>query len=245
MSKNFMSNLYTSSKYTDLNPNYHLEDSPFKWSNFEKCLKNSFKKNKIEISSIKSICEIGCGAGGILNQLKNSNIFNSANKIEGWDINPGAIKIAKTMFPEIMFINDDLFNTNYQYDLIICADVFEHVENPYSFLKELKKKSKYFLFNIPLELSLLSMLRGINVFRESYESVGHLHFYSASSANLILEISGYEIIEKKFAKNRTGLFFSKVSLKKIISTFPQLIIESFSPYLSSALMGDSLVVLAK
>ena len=39
--------------------------------------------------------------------------------------------------------------------------------------------------------------------------------------------------------------FASSSFKKGIATFPQFLIENISPYLSSVLMGDHLVVLAK
>ena len=245
MSSQNFSDFYTSSDYTKKNPTYHEEDSPHKWRNFKRCLEFSSKNKKIKLSSIKSVCEIGCGAGGILNQLQISNFINGIKKIEGWDINPGAIDLAKQKYPKITFINEDLFDTDNDYDLMLCADVFEHIEDSYSFLKKLNKKSKYFLFNIPLELCLLTMLQGNNIIKKAYDSVGHIHFYSSSTANLMLELTGYEIIHQRFAKNRTRNFFANPTFKKFITMFPQFIIESINPYLSSVLMGDHLVVLAK
>ena len=70
--------------------------------------------------------------------------MNGIKKIEGWDINPGAIDLAKQKYPKITFINEDLFDTDNNYDLMLCADVFEHIEDSYSFLRELNKRSKYF-----------------------------------------------------------------------------------------------------
>ena len=246
MSSKTFTELYTSSKYIEKNPDYHEADAPHKWKNFAKCIKKGSEKNKnIKLSSINSICEIGCGTGGILNQLQNSNLLKNIEKIEGWDINPSAIDLAKLKYPEISFINRDLFETNNYYDLMICADVFEHVENSYNFLRELNKKSEYFLFNIPLELSLLTMLQGTKVFKKSYNSVGHIHFYSYTTANLMLELTGYEIIYQRFAKNRTKNLFPRPTMKKILTAIPQFIIETINPYLSSVIMGDHLVVFAK
>ena len=53
------------------------------------------------------------------------------------------------------FYADDMFNNTKFYDLIICADVFEHVEDYYGFLEKISKKAKYILFNIPLDINLL------------------------------------------------------------------------------------------
>lgn len=241
--KNF-SKLYTTSEYILKNPSYHAEDSQFKWSNFEKCLKGTNDKRRFDINSIRSVCEVGCGVGGILNCLNNSNIFPSLNRIEGWDINQGAIEIARRNYRNIKFYSGDVLQSGNQYDLMICADVFEHVENAFAFLKDLGITSKYFLFNVPLEMNLLTMLQGNKIVRKSYQSCGHLHFYSASTATLTLELTGYELLNHCFARNRSGNFFAHPSFKKLITTIPQFLIERMNPYLSSALMGDSLVVLA-
>ena len=239
-----LAKLYTSSEYTEKNPEYHAKDSPFKWSNFQKCLKDASKSEKIDLSRIHLVCEVGCGAGGILDCLKNSGILPSLTKVEGWDINPSAIEIAKKSHADIDFFCDNVFLAGKQYDLMLCADVFEHVENPFEFLRNLRNTSRHFVFNIPLEMNLLAMLRGRKVVDTIYESVGHLHFYSASSAELTLEICGYKILSKRFARNRTGLLSTYPSLKNYVMAVPQFLLESFSPYLASVLMGDSLVVVA-
>ena len=83
-----------------------------------------------------------------------------------------------------------------------------------------------------------------SIIRKSYESVGHLHFYTASTAELTLEVTGYKILAKRIAGDRTGNLFAYPSLRKVIATVPQFLLESVSPYLSSVLMGDHLVVLA-
>ena len=101
MKKTNFSDLYTNSEYTLNNPGYHEEDSYHKWKNFEKCLNKGSKIKKISLSSIHSVCEIGCGTGGILQQLNRSKILSNIENIEGWDINPSAIKIATKKYPEI------------------------------------------------------------------------------------------------------------------------------------------------
>ena len=89
------------------------------------------------------------------------------------------------------------------------------------------------------------MLQGYRVFKKTYDSVGHINFYSSATANLLIELTSYEIIYKKYANNRTKNFFAYPSFKKAIATIPQFLIENISPYLSSVLMGEHLVILAK
>ena len=236
MQKNNYRKLYTSCEYTQKNPDYHQKDSAHKWRNFEKCLRKASKNGDISLAKIKSVCEIGCGTGGILKKLSSYEGFSNLDNIEGWDINPSAIEIAKKKYPEIKFFNKDL---------LICADVFEHLENPYLFLNTLRQKSKYFLFNIPIELSFLSMLQGKKVFQSAFTDVGHLHFYSAATANLIIDLTGYKVIYKKIAKDRTGNYFASPSIKRTIAALFQFLIEFVNPYFSSVLMGDHLVLLAE
>ena len=233
--------LYTSKEYINKNPTYHVEDSKFKSDNFIKILKkNNFNSNKI-----KNIVDVGCGAGKILKFIKESNLFNS--NYFGYDINKSAIEIA-SQNSEIKFYNEDYFSSEHykKNDLAICADVFEHLDDEVKFLKNLLNGSKYFLFNIPLEISLLTLLRK-NLFKESFNSVGHIHFYSKYSALLKLEYCGFNIIDKIYAKNRL-LHFTKenLSLKKLLAIPPQYIIDKFSEDIACAIFGGySLVVLAE
>lgn len=231
----------------DLKPcnNIYPKDSLHKWKNYEKILLKSNKNNIINLSSFKSVCDVGCSSGDILNLLCKSKILKNLSKIDGYDINSKALDLARNNFPHINFYNKDLFKANVHYDLLLCSDVFEHVSDVYSFLSGLKDIAKYFLFNIPLECSLARTMTTEHGLRKSYTNYGHLHFYSAASAILTLELSGYKIIKKEFAKDKTkNLYYSK-SLKKLIKALPPLILEQINPYLSAAIFGDHLVVFAK
>ncbi len=220
-------------------------DAIHKWRNYEKLLLECSKNEHIDFYKINSICDIGCGSGDILDLFQKSNLFKKVKKFDGYDINSNAISKARKNYPNINFFSEDLLKTNNEYDLLTCTDVFEHVLDVYYFLNNLKNYSKYFLFNIPLESSFFKIMLGEKELRKSYKYFGHLHFYSAASAILTLELSGYKIIKKTFAKDKTSNFYNSKSIKNLIKAIPPLIIQKFSPYLSAALFGDHLVVLAK
>ena len=57
------------------------------------------------------------------------------------------------------YFNKSIEGINKKFDIILCADVLEHVENPYLFLRNIKKKSKFQIFHVPLDLSVNSILR--------------------------------------------------------------------------------------
>ncbi len=234
---------YLSGKYYQQNQSYHAEDSSFKYNNIIKLL----KKNNFEFSKINTVTEVGCGAGHILLNAKKSKIFKSGCKFEGYDTNPDAINIAKNIDKDINFFNSDYLETsNSRSDLIFAADVFEHVENPFNFLRKLKKKGNFFVFNIPLEISFLSMVRNKNIFENSFKKVGHLHFYNKRTAMLILKNCGFEIIDCDFAKNRFFELRNKSFFKRLLIYFPQYVFEKFNKNLSCSIFGGySLVTLAK
>ena len=238
-----LSNIYTSGEYTKKNHSYHIEDSVFKWSNFFRIL----KKSSLDLSNMNSVTEVGCGSGQILVEAKLSGLFNNECKFEGYDINPDAINLAKKNSKEINFFNEDFVGSSKNIsDLVIAADVFEHVENSYNFLKELKKKSNFFLFNIPLEINLLSMVRKKNIFENSFEKVGHLHFYTKKTAILLLKSCGYEIIKYEYANIRFKEVKDKKSFKQFLVSIPQYLISIFNNNLACSIFGGySLVVLAK
>ena len=128
-----MSNIdrYLSGDYIKKNHSYHIEDSQFKWRNFI----NILKSTHFNFKNIDSIIDIGCGSGQILIEANKSNFFNSESVFKGYDINPDAIDLAKKNSVKVSFFNQDFINLKDEKgDLIIAADVFEHVQDKYNFL---------------------------------------------------------------------------------------------------------------
>ncbi len=236
-------NLYTEGNYIKKNHSYHTEDSKYKWNNFSEILKSS----NFNFNSINSIVDIGCGGGQILIEAKNSNLFKNDCQFEGYDINPDAIELAKKNFTKVSFFNKDFINLDIKNkDMIIAADVFEHVQNTYDFLNRLREKGNFFLFNIPLEISFLSMIRKKNVFKHSFNNVGHLHFYTLRTSILLLENTGFKIVNYKLVNNRLKDLRENKKLKSFIICIPQLILQIINKNLASSFFGGySLVVLAK
>jgi SAM-dependent methyltransferase len=233
--------LYTRGGYAAQNPTYHTEDSAFKWRNFEAALRAA----GVVLDDVGTVAEIGCGAGQILACAQASGALPRAT-FHGWDINPEAIERARGLSPELALTCGDLLESSDCSDLVLCADVFEHVEDPFRFLRRLKARGRLFVFNIPLELSLLTLLRGESALRASYEQVGHLHFYTQASALRLLSVCGYDVVTTRFARNRTGrVGQGRPTLRRTLATLPQAVIERVSPAAAAALLGDSLVVVAR
>ena len=84
-----MEDIYRSGKYLEAQKTWHAEDSPWKAGQIKKIL----DKNKIQP---KSIAEIGCGAGSILDELSKLSDLHGIH-FEGFDISPQAIVIASKL----------------------------------------------------------------------------------------------------------------------------------------------------
>lgn len=92
--------------------------------------------NYHEIDEGISILEIGCGEGGNLLPFAKLGC-----KVVGIDISEKRINEAKELFRKAhipgTFICNDIFNQtglNHRFDIIICHDVIEHIEDKYTLL---------------------------------------------------------------------------------------------------------------
>ena len=239
MSRNF----YTTSEYTMANPSYHAEDSWHKWKNFRRLLDEAVSRDAIDPLSIYSLAEIGCGRGHILRYAAQTGLLPSCQVFEGWDINPDVLSNSSSSSPPITFIHGDMLSSKRSYDLVLCADVIEHVQDFYEFLADLKSRATFFIFNVPLEHNLLTSLQGPKALRYSYNQVGHLHFFTEASISLALESTGYKIVASRFADNR--LSTRPTSLRNLVASIAHVCLRNISPSLCASMIGDSLVILAK
>jgi 2-polyprenyl-3-methyl-5-hydroxy-6-metoxy-1,4-benzoquinol methylase len=229
-------NIYTveNGDYYLKNPNWHTEDSPWKARQAYKMIfKNQLKP--------KTVVEIGCGAGEILNQLH--QILPKETAFIGYDISIDAIKLAKSKEKErLTFKLENLIEQDVNYDLLLMMDVFEHVEDYISFLRKSKEKANFKLFHIPLDISVSSVLR--NKIMVSRNLVGHLHYFTKETALATLKDSGYEILDYFYTAGSIDL--PKTNIKTKLLKFPrQLLFSMNKDFAVNLLGGYSLLVLAK
>jgi len=226
-------NMYTSGEYITSNPTWHVEYSSYK----SKQVLDMINRNKIEI---KSVCDVGCGAGGVLMTLKER--LPSGIYYDGYDISPHAINLCpKGEF--INFILGDITDTkDVKYDLLLALDVVEHIEDYIGFLRSLKMKSKYKIFIFPIELYVLKIIFMSKILI-GRKAVGHLHYFSKETALATLVDAGYEIIDWKYSENS----FKHVKLKKsryILEFLREIPFKLHEDIAVRFFGGHSLVVLA-
>ncbi len=160
-------------KHTSKNP---LQK--FLIGNFYKELISNIKDLRIE-----SALDVGCGEGFTLNKLSENKI---GKKLEGVDFLKTAIDTGKRVHPHLKLKVGNIYHLPYKdnsFDLVICTEVLEHLEDPKKALSELTRVSKkYLLLSVPNEpfFRLANFLRGKNLSRLGND-IEHIHHWSSKS----------------------------------------------------------------
>ncbi len=113
----------------------------------------------------------------------------------GYEISPQAFELCKSRENEKLHFRlaDVRQETDAVFDLILLIDVIEHLEDYFSFLREIKPKSQYKILHIPLDLNLSQIVRGSLINKR--EISGHLHYFTADIALQMLKDVGYEVLD--------------------------------------------------
>jgi hypothetical protein len=228
------SEMYVTGEYLRKHQTWHSEDSEWK---AEQILKMVNNHNLMP----RTICEVGCGAGGILRQMQ-ANMAEDCTFV-GYEISPQAFELCKEHANKrLQFeLKDFTQETGVLFDLLICVDVIEHVEDYFGFLRNLRTKGRYKIFNIPLEFTSIGAARGWP--RDSWDTLGHVHYFTKDTALQSLKDAGYTVVDHFYARefDRTSSQSSSLILKLLRRAA-----FSLSPNLAVRLLGGCpLVILAE
>jgi 2-polyprenyl-3-methyl-5-hydroxy-6-metoxy-1,4-benzoquinol methylase len=227
--------IYQTGEYVEKNPTYHVEDSGWKAGQILRMI----EKHRLEPHSI---CEVGCGAGEILKQLHNS--LPATTEFFGYEISPQAFALCRERESERLhyYKEDLLLGDPQRFDLLLCIDVFEHVEDYLGFLRGLRDKARHKLFHIPLDLSVQWVLRSQPILRER-EQAGHLHYFTKETALVTLKDAGYEIVDWFYTP---GAIANPRSVKAKLAMWPRRLLSAINQDLVVRILGGySLLVLAE
>lgn len=172
---------------------------------------------KTAIASIKhlnidSVLDVGCGEGFTLAKLKSAKI---GKNYEGIEVDPTAIELGKKLYPSLNIKKGDIYDLPYKsnsFDLIICTEVLEHLENPKKAYKELLRVSrKYVLLSVPNEpwFTFQRMARFQNLLHFGAHPE-HIQHWGSRSFLKFAKIKGVKIIEKKYPLPWTMVLVKKV-----------------------------------
>jgi len=232
----FESTIYRDGGYLRKNPSWHEEDSPWKAAHVARLL----ARNGL---APRTVAEIGCGAGEVLNLL--SRELGPAVACTGFDISPQAFELCRTKTRQhLQFrLSDMLLDDGAYFDVAMAIDVVEHVEDCYGFLRKLKARAEYKVLHIPLDLSAQTVLRGKPILHVRSE-VGHIHYFTKDLALATLHDSGYEIVDHFYTCTRMEL--PHLPWQARLMKLPRRLAYAIHPDLAVRTLGGwSLMVLAR
>lgn len=218
---------YLDGAYLAKNQTWHAEDSAWKARQIEQILARHGIRPR-------TVAEVGCGAGAILHHL--ASVMPLAH-FTGYEVSPQAFALCQSS-ERVQF---SLGEVREPVDCLLCIDVFEHVEDYLGFIRGLRGKAEYTVFHIPIDLTVLGLLRGTML--RSRRDVGHLHYFTAETALATLEYCGFRIVDSCFTpafRDRPGRTFMAR-----LARLPRGLLYGLSPHaLATWLGGVSLLVLA-
>ncbi len=160
------------------------------------------------IGKNKTILEVGCGPGS------QSKVFHEqlGCDVVGIEIDPARAEKARAYCREVHVANLEIdalsgFLNDEKFDVIVCADVLEHLRNPGEILSGLKNHLKpegYLVTSIP-NITHASIVYEMIHGRFEYKTEGlldstHIKLFSCASALSLVEDSGYWIAELQKAR---------------------------------------------
>jgi SAM-dependent methyltransferase len=211
---------------------WHVEQAPFK---AKEILRFLARHGEIQPNSV---CEIGCGAGGILAELQ--KLLPDHVTFTGYEISPQAHALsARFSNAKCQYVLGDVFADSSVYDLVLVLDVVEHVEDCFSFLQGTKQKGHWKIYRIPLDTHAGVVLRGVN----NWDRLGHIHLFTIETALKSLEYTGHRVVDWIFTDND---FATPRALSSRIADFVRIPLAMFSVKLAARLVGGySLLILAE
>jgi hypothetical protein len=187
----------------------------------------------------QTICEVGCGSGATLENL--SANFPCA-EFYGYDISTDAAASWRHDIPNVHLANENPLAIPRHYDVCLMLDVFEHVEDPFAFLRACSILSDIFVFHIPLDISVLGILFGDGLMRARRQT-GHLHFYTRNLALTTLREAGFVVRDCQYTD--ASHTQHALTLKTRIANFPRKVFGALNKDASARILGgQTLLVLA-
>jgi SAM-dependent methyltransferase len=231
------SDRYQDEQYLLANPTWHLEDADFKSAGVISLLQRH------GLSSVKRLADVGCGAGKVAHTLAQQ--LPAVGAVHGFDVSPQASEFwARFQHPRLQFHTADFLADDELYDVVTLLDVFEHVPDYMGFLKALSRKAVHVVFNIPLDMNVVSMLTGQHsAARARY---GHLHYFSRETALLTLADCGFEVLADELRPGFLAAPSTRRSPKQRAVDLPRRLLHRLAPQTCATWLGGlSLLVLAR
>lgn len=200
-------NIYTKDYFNGKNSFFYS----FGYGRFQKFyFKNLFKPLKKYLKAIKqgNVLDVGCAYGLMLQN------FPDSFKKFGIDISEHAVAEAKKRLPhatlKVTDAEDKLPLAENSFDIVMCNDVIEHLENPRAALENIKRVLKpggILYMNTPN----LNWLRK-KLFAYADKKEHHISLFQHKTLSELLTKIGFNIIDRWTYTSITFFFFVKLRL---------------------------------
>jgi len=140
----------------------------------------------------KKVIEIGAGDGAILQNFNDAGFCEELYALEISDSGIEKIKSRnlKNLKQAQKFDGYSIPYQDEEFDLLYCSHVMEHVEHPRILLREIKRISKYQIFEVPIDFSF-----SVDKKTEHFLSYGHINIFTPALFRFLLKSEGYEIVK--------------------------------------------------
>lgn len=177
----------------------------------------------------KRILDIGCATGFFGKELK-----RESNTVIGVDISEKLINEAKKVLDDAYAL--DIENEEWPkkfienpFDIIICAEVIEHLFDQETFLKKLKtimKREAKLIITTPNFLvwnNRVKMLLGRFGIKEVFNDPSHIHLLSYKGLKTKLEGAGFQIVKENHVWHPCWIEWLKALLPKNLFVYQAII----------------------
>lgn len=178
-------------------------------------------KNIVELCrglEFRSVLEVGCGEGSILQWLSQ---WDFSKDLHGIEISESGIALTEEKRIEHLksirlFDGYTIPFEDDHFDLVICSHVMEHVEHERILLREIKRVSKFQLFEVPIDFSFY-----VDQKIDHYLSYGHINIYTPASFRFLLKSEKFlirqdlchlyadEVLEEIYRNDPSGYYTIK------------------------------------
>lgn len=173
------------------------------------------------LKSGNRLLDIGCYTAQIYDYLPKDVEYL------GLDFDEEALKIAAAKGAKVKNVrfDEDALNIDGKFDIIVAAEVLEHVKNPEAMLGQIKNllsKDGVVLVSLPNECTLyhrLMCLAGIGIDMYAFKLYKHLHLPTISQSRGFIR-SYFDIIKEAYYVNPSGKGSRWEGLGKVISKIP-------------------------
>ena len=187
-----MSDPYQSGAYAVANPDWHEADAPHKAAVLADVVRT------VGLAPA-TVADVGCGVGAVLSELATRLSAERPDTVwEGWDPAPEAIARARRHERDrVRFVCGDFVASDRHVDLALCVDVVEHVADDLAFLRALRTRADTVVFRIPLDLSVLDVVRPHRLV-DARRTLHHVHAYTRTLAVRCVESAGFRVVYTRY-----------------------------------------------